>query len=731
LTPDREYRWRITSRDREGNGVMTDPTITIPPARTRLRSSDLRFRTTTLADRTPPVIVEGPIVQVSGNNVVVRWVTDELSNSRVIYATPANYNRPGSESDVFDARLVTVHLITLAGLDLNAQYLFRCVSADASGNAASSGPPRSTKPADGGGLALQPPGGDGSFVTAPQADRQAPVILSGPTLVGSTSSSLTVEWQTDEASDSFVEYGAGERTSSRSEDGTPVTRHRLALTRLTPGTAYRLVVGSADPSRNGPTKSKPAVGSTAVAVDVTPPRVLGSPAVSYKNDRQAVISWLTDEPSSSTVEYRTESGSLLTRSVPDPVTEHRVTLTNLSAGAAHTFRAGSLDASNNGPTWTPELTFKTDPTPDTTPPRVLEEPKASAVTDQTATVTWQTDELSDSAVRFGASAASLDFNVGASEAVTAHRVALTNLKPATAYFLRVSSIDRAGNGPTLSPGGGRTVSFATAAGRDTVPPAQVKAVLGLAGSRVVVLSWPSSPEPDIAGYNVYRGKGSETLQLAASNLTGARFIDEGLTDETTYRYGVTALDRAGNEGPRSDVMSFTPSKGNAPTAPAFRGAQGKPLTPTFVVENATTLRGTALAYTFQVSARADFADVVASAVGVKEGNESAEKGLTAWTVSRELTDGGTYYLRVRANDGAFDGPFTPTHTFRADARGLERPGDFNGDFGVDFEDFFLFAGAFGQKATGENARFDMDRNGEVGFEDFFAFAGVFGKQYPR
>jgi hypothetical protein len=68
-------------------------------------------------------------------------------------------------------------------------------------------------------------------------------------------------------------------------------------------------------------------------------------------------------------------------------------------------------------------------------------------------------------------------------------------------------------------------------------------------------------------------------------------------------------------------------------------------------------------------------------------------------------------------------------SFRAGV--LEQPGDFNGDLAVDFEDFFLFAGAFGSRATGENARFDMVRNGEIDFEDFFAFAGLFGKRYAR
>ncbi|OGG55416.1 MAG: hypothetical protein A3F84_05950, partial [Candidatus Handelsmanbacteria bacterium RIFCSPLOWO2_12_FULL_64_10] len=54
--------------------------------------------------------------------------------------------------------------------------------------------------------------------------------------------------------------------------------------------------------------------------------------------------------------------------------------------------------------------------------------------------------------------------------------------------------------------------------------------------------------------------------------------------------------------------------------------------------------------------------------------------------------------------------------------------DFDGDGEVGFSDFFEFAGAFGQKATGANAKFDLDGDGEIGFGDFFAFAGEFGKK---
>lgn len=54
--------------------------------------------------------------------------------------------------------------------------------------------------------------------------------------------------------------------------------------------------------------------------------------------------------------------------------------------------------------------------------------------------------------------------------------------------------------------------------------------------------------------------------------------------------------------------------------------------------------------------------------------------------------------------------------------------DFDGDGEVGFGDFFLFAGAFGQKASGVNAKYDLDGDGDIGFGDFFVFAAAFGKK---
>jgi hypothetical protein len=54
--------------------------------------------------------------------------------------------------------------------------------------------------------------------------------------------------------------------------------------------------------------------------------------------------------------------------------------------------------------------------------------------------------------------------------------------------------------------------------------------------------------------------------------------------------------------------------------------------------------------------------------------------------------------------------------------------DFDGSGEVDFNDFFLFAVAFG-KAKGDpgfDPKYDLDGSGEVDFNDFFLFASAFG-----
>lgn len=76
----------------------------------------------------------------------------------------------------------------------------------------------------------------------------------------------------------------------------------------------------------------------------------------------AVITWTTDEPSDSRVEYGLDASYGSSATDSNLVTSHSVTLTSLTADTAYHFRAGSSDACN-GPTWWTDLTFATNPTP--------------------------------------------------------------------------------------------------------------------------------------------------------------------------------------------------------------------------------------------------------------------------------------------------------------------------------------------------------------------------------
>ncbi|MEK7584073.1 MAG: fibronectin type III domain-containing protein, partial [Patescibacteria group bacterium] len=93
-------------------------------------------------------------------------------------------------------------------------------------------------------------------VVAPP-DTTAPVIT-GPTVANLTATSTTINWTTNEAGTSSVQYGLTSAYGSSVATSTLVTSHSLLLTGLTASTTYHFMVSSAD-----------AVGNTATSSDQT------------------------------------------------------------------------------------------------------------------------------------------------------------------------------------------------------------------------------------------------------------------------------------------------------------------------------------------------------------------------------------------------------------------------------------------------------------------------------
>jgi len=106
--------------------------------------------------------------------------------------------------------------------------------------------------------------------------------------------------------------------------------------------------------------------------------------------------------------------------------------------------------------------------------------------------------------------------------------------------------------------------------KDVFPPSAPLDLVGVfvpaaANSPAAVeLSWDISPEPDAAGYYVYRaGENEEKAQrVTPALLPTPAFRDISLSLGTTYRYEVTAVDRSGNESrPSKPVVMKIPRAG--------------------------------------------------------------------------------------------------------------------------------------------------------------------------
>ena len=205
-----------------------------------------------------------------------------------------------------------------------------------------------------------------SFTTGPAPDMTPPVI-SNVQATSITDNSAVITWTTDEASDSAVQYGTTSGSYPLSRNSTTLlTSHSVTLTGLNDDTTYFFRVRSTDGSGNGPTVSNELSFKTDTAPDTTAPTISNVQVTSI-TQTTAIISWTTNEPSTSEVQYdsaRRPWGSYSWGENDDSlVTSHSITLSGLEADTTYYFRVGSTDGSGNGPTTSNQMSFTTEAIP--------------------------------------------------------------------------------------------------------------------------------------------------------------------------------------------------------------------------------------------------------------------------------------------------------------------------------------------------------------------------------
>ncbi len=179
------------------------------------------------------------------------------------------------------------------------------------------------------------------------------------------------------------------------------------------------------------------------ASDTTAPTISSISAGNIAED-SSTITWTTDEAGDTQVEYGLTSLYGLESTLnPSLSLSHSVDLSGLTASTIYHYRVKSADTAGNLRT-SSDRTFTTNAIVDTTPPTVSSISSGSIAQDS-ATVTWTTNEVSDTQVEYGltssyGSTSSLDVSL-----VSSHSVDLSGLATSTTYHYRVKSRDASGN----------------------------------------------------------------------------------------------------------------------------------------------------------------------------------------------------------------------------------------------------------------------------------------------
>ena len=114
------------------------------------------------------------------------------------------------------------------------------------------------------------------------------------------------------------------------------------------------------------------------------------------------------------------------------------------SASASAFASGFPTISFNAANYWVDVVFSSSLSIDIRPP-TISAVQATGIGMQGATISWTTDEASDSQVEYGTSASYGSATTLGTAPVTAHSQGLTGLQPATLYHYRVKSRDAAGN----------------------------------------------------------------------------------------------------------------------------------------------------------------------------------------------------------------------------------------------------------------------------------------------
>ncbi len=307
LRSQKSYVFNIRSVDIDGN-VLT--------------GGGKQFTTANL-----PSIYDVKVNNITLTSALINFKSTAIANFELHYGQTASYGTVIPETS---GSQTTNHSLSLSGLKPGQVYFFRLIGEDPDGNELRS---------------------DNSFSTLPQPEVtkfEIGVVKDQPT------TTVKVTWKTNVSTDSVVRYSTDGIRYDEKSSSELATDHEIVISNMADNSKYSIYVTGRDQFGNLATSEKS---------EFTTPKDSRAPKISNvvmesssignnsTDKAQVVVSWKTDEPSTSQVEYGqgVNKENYTNKTVLDSTltNNHLVVISGLDPGKPYHLRVISSDNSNN------------------------------------------------------------------------------------------------------------------------------------------------------------------------------------------------------------------------------------------------------------------------------------------------------------------------------------------------------------------------------------------------
>jgi hypothetical protein len=292
----------------------------------------------TLKDITPGLSLEAaPQIEISATDAIIKWKTNKRSNSQIAFAKTSDYDETKSEpySQIVGQsnEKELNHNVKIINLTPSTDYYFQIRSKSIIGSEVKS--KRYT------------------FTTASQLPE-----VTNFSIKNISERAATFVWQTNIPTDSQVKYIPYRNDQLAPGEAQTVTKsdfnvaHEIAVKNLEPGTTYNISLEGKDLEGNNYSFLIPNFTTTKDKNAPIISQIRTSVALSSRGDEiQTIITWNTDEVSTSQIEYQigfTNDAPIIQMSEDISLRqEHLAVITSFKPGSIYRFKVISKDSSGN------------------------------------------------------------------------------------------------------------------------------------------------------------------------------------------------------------------------------------------------------------------------------------------------------------------------------------------------------------------------------------------------